>query len=124
MNLPNSKKLAHYKLTNYKIENCNSTGGNLYTLRKGEKFFIGPIPWKWLCQASRLPGRGFNVAVGVWHLARLNKGRTFTLSQKIMRELGLNRNAVYHGLDELEGEGLIKANRHRGRNSIITILGI
>ena len=92
---------------------------------EGEKFLKGPIPWNWLCKASSLPGKAFHVAIGIWHLAGLSKGnRTFTLSQKTLRELGLKRNAVYRSLAALESEGLIKVVRHTGRNSNVTILGI
>jgi hypothetical protein len=90
----------------------------------GEPFLKGPIPLNLLSKAANLPGKAFIVYTGIWHLARMADKKTIALSQKTMRDLHLNRNAVYRGLEHLESAGLVSVERHRGRNSIITILGL
>lgn len=124
INLISLNRLALPKSDCQKIGN-NESDESLPSFYQGEKFLKGPIPWNWLCRASCIPGRAFHVAIRIWHLAGLYKGKkTFALSQKILRELGLKRTTAYRGIASLEAEGLIKVERNPGRNSIVTILGI
>jgi hypothetical protein len=37
--------------------------------RPGEKFLRGPIPWKWLIRAGRLPGKALQVGLLLWQAA-------------------------------------------------------
>jgi len=91
--------------------------------KKGEKFLKGPIPWDWLSMASRISGKGkaLHVANAIWVTAGIKKTRTITLSMKILRGMGVNRNAAYRGLDVLEDSGLVSVIRHRGRCPVVTI---
>lgn len=91
---------------------------------RGKKFLKGPISWDWICRAARLRGRSLHVAMGIWHLAGITRGRTMKLSQKVLRELGLNRNAAYRGLAELEKDGLVRVRRRTGQNSEVTIIDV
>ncbi len=89
-----------------------------------EKFFFGNIPWDWISIAVKLPGKCFHVAICIWHLCCLNKGKaTVKLSMKMLRdEFNVNRQTAYKALAMLEGKGLIIVDRCQGRNSIITVL--
>lgn len=89
---------------------------------KGEKFLKGPIPWTWLSKAAQQSGKALHVAIIIWFLAGINKSRTIKLSNKILREFGVKRHSGYRGLKALESVQLISVKRHRGRNSIVTIL--
>lgn len=91
--------------------------------RLGEKFLLGPIPWDWLSVAAGLPGRALHVGIALWFLSGI-KGRvaTVALSNTVLCDLGVNRHAAYRGLAALEAAGLVSVERHRGRNSIVTIL--
>lgn len=74
-----------------------------------EKFLAGPIPMDWLTLAGRLPGKTFQLAIALWHLGFLNNGlATFKLSYIPLREMGVERKAVYRGLEALERIGLIR----------------
>ena len=123
MNSLNPQALSLPKPEKPAVQDGNYTK-ELPTHFPGKRYFAGPIPWDWLCAASRLPGKAVNVALGIWHLGRLTKKKTVRLSQKTMRELGINRNAVYRGLENLEKAGLIHVDRQCGKNSIITIRGV
>ena len=92
--------------------------------KAGEKFLKGPIPWKWLAQAARLPGKAFHVAIVVWFLAGIKSRRTIALSGSALRGLGVSRHSGYRGLKALEEAGLVKVSRHVGRNSMVTILDL
>lgn len=90
--------------------------------KPGELFLRGPIPWRWLEAAARLPGRAFVVGVVLWHLAGLRRHRTVRLTPSKTRSLGLSPRVTRRGLKALEGASLIAVDRHRGRSPDVTIL--
>ena len=90
--------------------------------RQGEKFLKGPIPWEWLTQAAKLPGKAFEVGIALWFLAGVQRKRTVTLSGSALRDLEVSRFAGYRALSALEKTGLVSVQRHPGRNPIVTIL--
>jgi len=90
--------------------------------KRREKFLKGPIPWAWLSPAASLPGKALQVAVALWFQAGIKGEPTVNLSCKVLRDMGVKRNAGYRGLAELEGAGLVSAVRHQGRLPIVTIL--
>jgi hypothetical protein len=92
--------------------------------KAGEYFLRGPIPWKWLAQAARLPGKALHVANVVWFLAGIKSGRTVALSGSVLGDLGVDRYAKYRGLEALEKAGLVSVSRHVGRNPVVTILDL
>jgi hypothetical protein len=92
--------------------------------KAGEKFLKGPIPWKWVAQAARMPGKAFHVAIVVWFLAGIKLRRKIALSGSALRGLGVNRHSGYRGLKALEMAGLVSVSRHPGRNSMVTILDL
>ena len=46
---------------------------------RGERFLKGPIPWRWLEVAARLPGRALAVALVLWHLIGLREAAAGTV---------------------------------------------
>jgi hypothetical protein len=90
--------------------------------KPGEKFLKGPIPWKWLMLAAQQPGRAFHVAIALWFLAGIKQERTVGLSNKLMKDFGVDRHAKYRGLHALEVVGLVSVERRGGRSPVVTIL--
>ena len=90
--------------------------------RPGEHFIKGPIPLKWLIQASKLPGKALHVSVVIWYRAGLENNRTIKLSNINLKAFGLTRYAKKRALIYLETAGLIAVIRHTGRAPVVTIL--
>jgi hypothetical protein len=90
--------------------------------RRGEWFLKGPIPLKWLAQASGLPGKALHVGVAIWFLAGMKKSSTVSLAAAVLRTFGVSRHSVYRALSALESAALVSVDRHRGRNPIVTLL--
>ena len=87
------------------------------------QFLKGPVPWPWLCAASRAgTGRSpLAVAVCIRYLAGRASGDTVKLGHKSLEEAGLTRQAAYRGLSALEDAGLVTVERVRGRAPLVTI---
>jgi hypothetical protein len=92
--------------------------------KRSKRFLKGPIPWNWLTKASRLSGKALQVAVVVWFLAGIKRTNTIELSSKRLHELGVNRFAKGRGLRQLELNGLVSVERHKGNNPVVTILEV
>mgnify|MGYP000305885626 CR=1 FL=1 len=92
---------------------------------KGELFLCGPIPWDWVCIASKTGGKGcaVQVALAIWFLSGLNyKSATVKVTRKTLESLGIERNAGYRGLRSLENAGLVSVDRRPGSSPVVTIL--
>lgn len=89
--------------------------------KAGERFLRGPIPWRWLEAAGRLPGKALHVAIAVWHLVGIKKSRTVKWEPSAVAHWRLNRLAVYRGLQALERAGLVAVDRRNGRCPVVTI---
>lgn len=89
--------------------------------KPGEKFLKGPIPWNWLTAAAKLSGKALHVAVVLWFTAGIKYSPTIALSGKVLKDMGVQRNAAYRGLAVLEEAGLVAVIRHRGRCPRVTI---
>jgi len=83
---------------------------------------MGPIPFAWLAEAARQPGRALHVAIALWFLSGMTKNRKVTLSGSVLRILGVKRHSGYRGLKCLEKANLLRVKRHSGRNPIVTLL--
>lgn len=84
-------------------------------------FLKGPIPLDWLAVAACLPGRSLHVGVALWLRSGVEKSNRVKLPQKLMREFGVDRHAVYRGLRHLEDAGLVSVDRRSGRLARVTI---
>jgi hypothetical protein len=97
----------------YRLRNRNWYSG---------KFLKGPVDWKWLSAAARLPGRALHVALAIAYLDGFEEAGTVKLKPSVCTELGINRHAAYRALDHLEEAGLIKVQRKKGSAPVVTIL--
>ncbi len=90
--------------------------------RPGERFLKGPIPWRWLTKAARLPGKALHVAIALWFWAGIKRSAAVAFPISQLRLLGVSRYAAYRGLLALERVGLVSVCRHSGRRSLVTLL--
>lgn len=84
--------------------------------------FVRPVPYDWLLQCNRLPGKATPVALALWFLAGVKKSMTFRLTAEAAQLAQCSRGSLYHGLDALERAGLISTVRRRGARPQITLL--
>lgn len=96
--------------------------GALVSSPEKEPFLRGPIPLEWLSKAAALPGKTLNVAIGLWWLYGMTKGKPFKLTQRPLQYMHVGRDAASDGLVRLELAGLIKVERKRGQRPTITIV--
>jgi hypothetical protein len=86
-----------------------------------EPFIRGPIPYPWLAGASRLPGSGFAVAMGVWYLARRFRRDPRAGVPELAGLLGLGRTATKTALRVAAEAGLIAVRRDPGRKLVLSL---
>ena len=91
-------------------------------LDPGEKFLKGPIPLKWLTNASKLPGKAFQIGIVLWYLGGLTKTCEVKLTNVVLAEFGIKKDAKRRGLESLEVAGLVSVKRRKYKNPIVTIL--
>jgi hypothetical protein len=93
--------------------------------KPGQNFVKGPIPLDWLSVAAKQSGKALHVAVGLWFRAGIRKSNQMRFPMSWLdRVFGVNRTSAYRGLAALEKAGLVSVVRHRGRASIVTLLGV
>lgn len=98
------------------------TAGALVPTPKRELFLQGPIPLKWLGVAAKLPGKTINVAIALWWLHRMAKGKPFKLTQTSLKYLDVKRDAASAALARLELAGLIQVERRPGQRPNISMV--
>jgi DNA-binding transcriptional ArsR family regulator len=86
------------------------------------KFISGPIHVTWLIQASRLGVKTLLVGLVLWHLRGLRRADTFTVSNLMTREWGVEPDAKQRALRKLEKAGLITIERRGKRSPRVTLL--
>lgn len=92
--------------------------------RQGEAFLKGPIPWCWLLQAAKLPGKALHVALLLWREAGCSKKRTVRFRQSSGAEFGFHADTTKRGLRALAAAGLVKIRTLPGRALEVTILDV
>ncbi len=88
------------------------------------RFLKGPIPWDWLQKASLQHPKGLHVAINLWFLRAVTKRDTFSLSNKILREMGVSRQAKNQSLKKFNEVDLIDLKQEAGRSPVITLKGV
>lgn len=87
--------------------------------RPGEKFLKGPVPWRWIECAARLPGNALVVGLAAWREAGCRKCATVPLN---LSRLVVPRKTAQRGLAELVRAGLVSVDRRKGRPALVTLL--
>ncbi len=96
--------------------------GKLVPVEKKEPFIKGPIPLDWLSSAAELPGKAINLALALWWLQGMAKGKPFTLTKHALNKLNIKRDAASSGLKSLEHVGLIRIDRKPGRRPTVALI--
>lgn len=86
------------------------------------KFIAGPVDVQWVVQASRLGVKALLVGLALWHLKKLRQADTFTVSNLMMREWGVQPDAKSRALRALERDGLIRVERRGKRSPHVTLV--
>ena len=86
------------------------------------RFLKGPVPWSWLCKASKLSKKALHVAVGLWFISGMTKNPTVKMQKKVLEDLGISRHAFYRARDKMEQAGLISVVGKSGQAHFITLL--
>jgi hypothetical protein len=86
----------------------------------GEWFLRGPVPWAWLEQAARLPGKALALSLVLWREAGRKNRREVRLSLARVC-LGVSEQAARRALRQLAGAGLVFVRRLQGRSLEVTI---
>ena len=88
-----------------------------------EADLFSKMPLQWSNAAARAIGsRQCFVLIWLFHLAWKSKSATFGLSNTALARYGVSRETKRRALAKLEAAGLIKAERRRGRATIVTLL--
>jgi hypothetical protein len=88
----------------------------------GDQFVKGPIPMNWLRAADKCGYQAMAVAVALWFAAGLQNRNPVKLTPKMLTGLSVKTRTVREILDRMQDVGIIKAEFHRGRSPLVTIL--
>jgi DNA-binding transcriptional ArsR family regulator len=72
--------------------------------------------------ATQLPGKATQLLVGIWLMAVLFKSPTVPLTRRTMARVNVSRYAATDALRRLEGAGLVKVWRLKGRSPRVTLV--
>ncbi len=86
------------------------------------KFIAGPIDVSWVVQASRLGVKALLVGLALWHLKKLRQADTFTVSNLMLQEWGVQPDAKGRALRALERAGLIRVERRGKRSPLVSVV--
>lgn len=88
-----------------------------------DQYFLGPVSWKWLQTAANTPGKSLHLSIVILHLGKLQGSfESIHIQPKMLRKFGVERNAGYRALKNLEANHLIKIiERKRGKAATIRI---
>jgi len=89
--------------------------------RQGDQFLKGPIPWLWLEQAFRLPGKALHVALLLWKEAGCRRSRTVWLCLSGQMPAGLNEQSARRGVRQLAAAGLVTIRYRPGCGLEVTL---
>jgi hypothetical protein len=86
------------------------------------KFIAGPVDVVWLSRARKLGVTALWVGLGLWFLRGLRRSNSFTVSNLMMREWGVQPDAKSRALRALEQAGLIIIERREKRSPRVTLV--
>jgi DNA-binding MarR family transcriptional regulator len=90
-------------------------------IRRRERFLKGPIPFRDIAAASRLPGQALAIFLAIHHQTALTGKPSVTLPATLLLVLGITRSAKARSVRSLESAGLITAVRSKGRATRISL---
>jgi hypothetical protein len=103
-----------------RLQGGTRKGGRASPIRG--KFIAGPIDVSWVVQAKRLGATALLVGLALWHLKKLRQADTFTVSNLMLQEWGVQPDAKSRALRALERAGLIRVERRCKRSPHVTLV--
>ncbi len=100
----------------------NHASGTYEERSSNDLFIKGPIPLNWLIHANSLPGKAGAVAIALWFLVGVQRGRVVKLTGEVERVAGCGRKALYKALVSLQAAGLIGVSRRAGGRPVVEVL--
>jgi hypothetical protein len=89
---------------------------------RSNKFLKGPVPWEWISEAAKLPGKALHVGLALWRLKGAMKSDTVRLGNSEVAALGVDRNAKSRALKHLQERGLITVKQEPGKLPVVTLI--
>jgi hypothetical protein len=89
--------------------------------RKKPRFLKGPVPWPWLLQAMKLPGKALAIGLMLWFRRGLTGRRTVHFCLGRAAADGIPTTTARRAMRELERAGLVTIERRPGRGLDVTI---
>lgn len=86
------------------------------------RFLRGPIPLEWLMKAGQQSGQALHVAIAIWFLTGVKNTNSVQLSNKLLREFGVDRYSKRRALKQLSNAKLISVKQGRGKSPVVTVL--
>ena len=86
------------------------------------KFIKGPLDFVWFSKARQLGVTALWVGFGLWFLRGLRRSNSFTVSNLMMQECGVQPDAKARALRALERAGLITVERRGKRSPQVTLI--
>jgi hypothetical protein len=122
---PNTRSTWHPSCLRLDQTKVGLNGG----LRRGRraspisgKFIKGPLDFVWFSKARQLGVTALWVGFGLWFLRGLRRSNSFTVSNLMMQEWGVQRDAKARALRALEKAGLITIERRGKRSPRVTLV--
>ena len=100
---------------------ASARGGRRASPIRG-KFIAGPVDVSWVCQASRLGVKALLVGLALWHLKGLRRDTSFTVSNLMLQEWGIEPDAKRRALRALETASLISVELWGKRSPRVTLI--
>ncbi len=91
------------------------------TSRKAD-LFVRPVPVAWIRKAATVNPTAVLVGLAVWFRSGCERSDKVRIGHSVLAQFGISRQQGYRGLAALESVGLVKVERHRGCNPVVTIL--
>jgi hypothetical protein len=85
-------------------------------------FLRGPVPLNWLTACNEMSGKTIMAALAIWWQAGMHGRQNIKLTTSGLKRFGVDRKAKDRALVTLEKAGLVRIQRHRGRNPLITLV--
>ncbi|MFL5342051.1 MAG: hypothetical protein ACJ8F7_18050 [Gemmataceae bacterium] len=92
--------------------------------KPGESFLKGPIPWRWIERAARLPGKALAVGLMLWKEAGCEGTHTVRFRSSQAAPFGCHADTARRGLEALQTAGLVAVRYVPGRCLEVTLLDV
>ena len=90
--------------------------------RKPARFLKGPVPWPWLVEAMKLPGKALAVGLMLWREGGCAGTRTVYFGLPRAAADGIPVSTARRAIRTLEAARLVEVHRKPGRGLEVTIL--